>query len=57
MGVKDRLNTTAKEIVMENGAVSGLLVENTDCNQYTIHTSHIILATGGYFGTKRSQVY
>ena len=51
LGVEYRLNTTAKEILMENGAVSGLRVENA-AGPYTIHTKNVILATGGYFGSQ-----
>ena len=47
-----RLNTRGVELIMENGAVAGMKVEDPNGNPYTIHTKNVILATGGYNASK-----
>lgn len=42
------LDTDVIEILMENGAVSGLQVKNDDGEVLTIHTKSLVVATGGF---------
>ena len=46
-GVDIRLNSAATELVMEDGAVTGVKVEN-DAGTYTISAKSVVLATGGF---------
>lgn len=46
-GVEVRLNTEAKELVVEDGAVTGVVVEGL-AGQYTITAQKVIIATGGF---------
>lgn len=46
-GVDIRVNTSGKELIVENGIVKGAVVE-TDENEYTIHSGSVIVATGGF---------
>ena len=45
--IEVRLNTEAKELVVEDGAVTGVVVEGP-AGTYTIHAKKVILATGGF---------
>ena len=47
-GIEIRLNTRATELVTANNVVTGVKVEDTDGNNYTISAKAVILATGGY---------
>ena len=47
MGVQVMLNTRATELLVEDGAVCGVLAEGPDAN-YTIHAKAVILTTGGF---------
>lgn len=42
------MDTDVAEILMDNGAVSGLRVVNEDNETITIHTKSIVMATGGF---------
>lgn len=53
-GVDIRTGSKATELVMEDGAIAGVVVEN-DAGQYTIRASAVILATGG-FGANNEMV-
>lgn len=46
-GVKLLLNTETKNIVSENGRVSGINIINSDGNKYFLNADKVILATGG----------
>ncbi|WP_313132886.1 flavocytochrome c [Anaerocolumna sp.] len=47
LGIEVMLNTTATEILSENGAVTGIKAEGKEAD-YTIHAKAVILATGGF---------
>lgn len=47
-GIEIQLNTRATELIVDNGAVRGVLAEDTDGNHYTIQAQAVLLATGGY---------
>jgi fumarate reductase flavoprotein subunit len=47
LGIEVMLNTTATEILSENGAVTGIKAEGNGAD-YTIHAKAVILATGGF---------
>lgn len=47
-GIEIQLNTRATELIVDNGAVRGVLAEDTDGNYYTIQAQAVLLATGGY---------
>ena len=47
MGVEVMLNTTATELIMEDGKIAGVKAEGKDAN-YTIKAKAVILATGGF---------
>ena len=47
LGVEIRLNSKATELVTENGAVTGVVIEDLT-NTYTINAKKVILATGGF---------
>lgn len=47
LGVQIILNTTATEILTENGAAAGIKAES-NAHDYTIHAKSVILATGGF---------
>ena len=47
LGVEIRLNSKATELVTENGAVTGVKIEDLT-NTYTINAKKVILATGGF---------
>jgi fumarate reductase flavoprotein subunit len=47
LGVKTYLRTPATELIMKDGKVSGIKAKSKDDN-YTITTSNVILATGGF---------
>ena len=53
-GVDTRLNSRATELVMENGAVSGVKV-STELGDYTISANAVIIAAGG-FGANNEMV-
>ena len=46
-GIEVMLNTTATEIIMDNGAAAGVKAED-DKHDYTINAKAVILATGGF---------
>ncbi len=46
-GIEIMLNTTATEILMDNGAAVGVKAEDAAHN-YTIHAGAVVLATGGF---------
>lgn len=48
LGAQVLLNTRAKELVVEDGAVCGVKAAAKDGTSYTIHADSVILATGGY---------
>ncbi len=43
-----RLNTTAKTLIVEEGTVKGVSVENLDGSTYNIYADAVIMATGGF---------
>ena len=47
LGVEVMLNTTATELIMEDGKIAGVKAEGKDAN-YTIKAKAVILATGGF---------
>ena len=47
LGVEIRLNSKATELVTENGAVTGVVIEDLT-NTYTLNAKKVILATGGF---------
>lgn len=47
-----RLNTRADELIMEDDAVVGIVVESPNGQLYNIHADAVILATGGYFANQ-----
>lgn len=48
-GAQVLLNTEVKELIVENGAVTGVKAVSADgYTSYTIHASDVVLATGGY---------
>lgn len=47
LGIEVMLNTTATDILSENGAVTGIKAEGKGA-VYTIHAKAVILATGGF---------
>ncbi|GAB6085808.1 flavocytochrome c [Alkaliphilus crotonatoxidans] len=47
LGIEVLLNTTATEILMENGKAVGIKAEGKDAN-YTINAKSVILTTGGF---------
>jgi fumarate reductase flavoprotein subunit len=50
-----RLSTKAVEILSEDNKVTGIVVENVDGSQYTIHAKAVIVASGG-FGASQEMV-
>lgn len=46
-GIEIMLNTTATEILMDNGAACGVKAEDSE-HEYTINAKAVILATGGF---------
>ncbi|SDE98907.1 FAD binding domain-containing protein [Fontibacillus panacisegetis] len=44
--------TTAKDIIVENGKVTGIIAEKTDGGTLTVHADVVILATGGLGGNE-----
>ena len=46
-GTKVLLNTRATELIVENGAVAGVIANDAE-TVYTIHADAVLLATGGY---------
>mgnify|MGYP002679170160 FL=1 len=55
LGVKTMVGTPAKSLIMKNGKVAGVKAEDGDGETYTITTSQVILATGG-FGDNRDMI-
>lgn len=51
-GVTFYLNTTATELLDENGAAAGIAAKAKDGTQYVIHASSVILACGGFGANK-----
>ena len=50
-GVEIMLNTKAKEFIVEDGVVTGVLAEKNDGTKVILHSNHgVVLATGGYAG-------
>ena len=47
LGVQIRLNSKVTELVRENGAVTGVKVED-ETSKYTLNAKKVILATGGF---------
>lgn len=47
-GVDIMLETRAKEIIVEEGAVVGVLAEDGDGNEFKINSKAVIIATGGF---------
>lgn len=47
-GIEVMLNTTAEEILVEDGKASGILATGADGGSVTIHADAVILATGGF---------
>ena len=48
LGAVVLLNTSGREVLMENGAVAGLRAVKSDGTEVIIHAKAVILATGGY---------
>ncbi len=48
LNVDVRVSTTAKEILVENNEVIGVIVGTEDDSEYTIFADSIIIATGGF---------
>ena len=46
-GIEIMLNTTATEILMDNGAACGVKAEDSE-HEYTVNAKAVILATGGF---------
>ena len=46
-GIEVRLNTPAREILMEDGAAAGVVCQGPTGNTITIHAQAVVLATGG----------
>lgn len=44
--------TTAKDIILDNGKVAGIIAEKADGGTLTIHADVVILATGGFGGNE-----
>lgn len=44
--------TTAKELILEDGKVAGILAEKADGGMLTVHAEKVILATGGFGGNE-----
>lgn len=42
------LETTAKELIVEDGDVAGVVCERADGSTLTIHASNVVLTTGGF---------
>lgn len=51
MNIPVMTETKATELIVENGAVTGVIAESAD-TVYTIHAKAVILATGGFGGNK-----
>lgn len=51
MDIPVMTETKATELIVENGAVTGVIAESAD-TVYTIHAKAVILATGGFGGNK-----
>lgn len=45
-------STTAKELIIENGVVKGIIAEKADGGNLTINAQSVILATGGFGGNE-----
>lgn len=52
LGVDYRTSTPMKELVTKNGAVTGVIVVNSDGDAIEIDAPSVILATGGYADSK-----
>ena len=50
LGVDIRLNTRGRSLIINNGAVAGILAETADGSLLQIDTKAVILASGGYAG-------
>lgn len=48
LGVEILMETTAKNIIEENGAAAGVEVENVNGNSFKIHAKAVIIASGGF---------
>ena len=55
LGVKTMMATPAKSLIMKNGKVAGVKAEDSDGETYTITSSQVIIATGGY-GDSREMI-
>lgn len=53
-GTEIMLETAAKELIVENGAVVGIVADNNG-NKVTVNAKSVILATGGYDGKDESK--
>lgn len=51
-GGKVLYETTAKELIVENGKVTGIIAEKADGGTLTVHADVVILATGGFGGNE-----
>ncbi|WP_324616512.1 FAD-dependent oxidoreductase [Paenibacillus bouchesdurhonensis] len=51
-GGKVLYETTAKDLILENGKVAGIIAEKADGGTLTIHADVVILATGGFGGNE-----
>ena len=47
-GIEVLLNTTAKEILMDNGAAVGVVAESADGAKVTVNAGSVVIASGGF---------